>query len=561
MSSAQSYLSAQSYPSAPSSPSADASHLRVDGLSHSYGAHRVLTDISFTVAAGTPTGLLGENGSGKSTLLRLIAGVETPDSGTVTAPGPIGLLAQELPHDPATTALGDVVAEALARARRLEEALAVAAAALAEQPDSADRAAAYDAALRDAELAEVWEAPGRAEEILAGLGLADVEPQRLLGQMSGGQRGRLALAHLLIARPATMLLDEPTNHLDDAGAEFLARLLTGHRGVVLAASHDRAFLDEATRAQVDLDPGAGPVTGSGGGATAYTGTFSDYLLARLDARERWERQFRLEQEELTALREQVQASHSVGHEGRGPRTEARGAKKFYSDRNATVVSRRVRDAQRRVAELERTQVRKPPAELHLTNLPRRDRPGSGVQLAVAEAEVRNRLAPVSCSLSAGEKLLVTGVNGSGKSTLLDVMTGRLAPDAGSVQRSRSLRIGHLSQHESVDPGATARALLNAALGRSPEEDGVVETFGLIHPRDLDRPLGELSRGQVRRVALAAVLADPPDLLVLDEPTNHLALDVATRLERALQEWPGIAVIASHDRWLRRRWQGRTLALG
>ncbi|WP_327230519.1 ATP-binding cassette domain-containing protein [Brachybacterium nesterenkovii] len=156
---------------------------------------------------------------------------------------------------------------------------------------------------------------------------------------------------------------------------------------------------------------------------------------------------------------------------------------------------------------------------------------------------------------------MTGANGSGKSTLLSVLTGALAPDAGTVQRPGALRIGHLAQDEALDPGATARSLLLAAAGRDPDDrDEAPELFGLIHPRELDRPLGELSRGQVRRAVLAALLADPPELLVLDEPTNHLALDLAVRLEDATQHWPGTVIVASHDRWLRRRWQGRTLAL-
>ncbi len=533
-------------------------HLRLDGVSHAYGARRVLTDVSMTVPAGTPTGLLGENGAGKSTLLRLIAGDETPDHGTIEAPGPVGLLRQELPFA-AATSVAVVIDDALAHARRLERALDRAAAELADAPESPAAARRWDDLLARATLADVWDAPRRAEEIMAGLGLAELPRTRPLGGVSGGQRERLALAHLLITAPTTLLLDEPTNHLDDAGADFLAGLVSRHRGPVLVASHDRAFLDQATTAQIDLDPGPSPLDGPASGATAYTGTFTDYLLARMTARERWERRFRDEQEELARLRVIEKDSHQVGHEGRGPRTEARGAKKFYSDRNATVVSRRVRDTQRRLEVLEAEQVIKPPAELHFTGLPaaRRGARG-GVLLAASDVTVDGRLAPVSLSLSAGEKLLVTGANGSGKSTLLSVLAGTLEPDRGSVQRPAALRIGHLAQDERIDPAMTARRLLTAA-GTAP--DTSPELFGLFHPRDLDRPLGELSRGQVRRVALAAVLTDPPDLLVLDEPTNHLALDVATRLERALQDWEGSVVIASHDRWLRSRWSGRTLALG
>lgn len=547
-------------------PLSSSLHLRSDGVSHAYGARPVLTDVSLVVPAGTPTGLLGENGSGKSTLLRILAGLETPDQGSVEAPGPVGLLHQQAPFGP-DASVRSVVEDALEHARRLETELADAATALGGAADPALAARRYDSLLDRATLADVWEAPRRAERILDGLGLGDVPRERTLATISGGQRERLALAHLLITRPTTLLLDEPTNHLDDAGARFLATLLAEHPGPVLVASHDRAFLDEATRAQIDLDPAPGPLGGPAPGATAYTGTFSDYLLARLDARERWERRFRDEQEELNELRVQERESHAVGHEGRGPRTEARASKKFYAGRNAAVVSRRVRDARRRLETLTREQVRKPPEELHFTGIPRTAGDGGGVLVSARDVSVAGRLAPVSLALSAGEKLLVTGANGAGKSTLMDVLVGRTAPDAGGVQRPRALRIGHLAQDEDVDPGTTARALLRRAAGRTgdagdaPDEGWTPELFGLVHPRDLDRPLGVLSRGQVRRVELAALLADPLELLVLDEPTNHLALDVATRLERALQEWEGTVVLASHDRWLRDRWTGRVLELG
>ncbi|WP_010532668.1 ATP-binding cassette domain-containing protein [Brachybacterium squillarum] len=529
-----------------SSPSAPAAlHLRAEGLSFSYPDRPVLRDVSLTVPAGRPTGLLGENGSGKSTLLRVLAGRLVPDHGTVHAPGPVGLLHQELPLPPATTRAA-VVEDALVHARRLERDLTAAGEDLAARPDDATVARRYQELLEEATLADVWGAEQRAARVLDGLGLAPIPAERRLDEMSGGQRGRLALAHLLIARPTTLLLDEPTNHLDEDAAAFLAGLLAEHPGPVLAASHDRAFLDEATRGQLDLDPAPTPLDREPGGVQAFTGTFTDYLHARMDARDRWETRFRDEQEELNALRAAVKESHRVGHEGRGPRTEARASKKFYADRNATVVSRRVRDARRRLEELEESQIRKPPAELVFTGW-REPRRGAEHQVlaSASGAAVTGRLAPVDLGLAAGEKLLITGPNGSGKSTLLALLAGTLAPSAGSVSVTPDRAL--LAQDEVLDPEATAREV-------------AADTRGLLHPRDLDRPLGELSRGQRRRVALAAILAAPPALLLLDEPTNHLALDLATRLERAVLEAEGTVVIASHDRWLRHRWTGRRLDL-
>lgn len=561
-------------PSAAPVGAADPSlHLRADGISFAFPDRRVLTDVSLVVPAGRPTGLLGENGSGKSTLLRILAGDLPADAGSHCAPGPVGVLHQELPFGP-EVALRDVLADALERSHRLERALLAAGEELAAGADgealaagaggpTAQAALHYDRLLAEATLADVWNADRRAEEVLAGLSLERLDLATTLGRISGGQRERLALAHLLIARPVSWLLDEPTNHLDDAGAAFLTSAIAAHPGPILIASHDRAFLDEATTVQLDLDPAESPVATEPGGLTAYTGGFSDYLLARFDARDRWEHRYRTEQEELAALRQAVKDSASVGHEGAGPRTEARASKKFYADRNAAVVSRRLRESRARLAQLEQTQVRRPPAELQLTHLP--DAASSTahgtVQLAVSEVAVTGRLDPTSFTLSVGERLLVTGVNGSGKSTLFDVIVGRLAADSGTVDHPRSLRIGHLGQDDEAVPGRTVRQHLHAAAGTAGErEDAVPELFGLVAPRDLDRPLELLSRGQLRRVMLAAVLLDPPELLVFDEPTNHLALLTATRLEEALQDWEGTVLIASHDRWLRSRWQGEVLEL-
>ena len=591
-----------SNPAARADAGASGLHLRADGISLSYPDRRVLTDVDLVVPAGRPTGLLGENGSGKTTLLRILAGQLSPDSGTVIVPKPVGLLHQELPFA-GTTTLAEVVEDALSRSRRLERELTAAGEALAEAHPSADEAhpsadeahpsaparhgspaagsttaptpaqtaQLYDRLLAEATLADVWNADRRAEDVLHGLHLDDVPSTTRLEEISGGQRERLALAHLLIARPTTWLLDEPTNHLDDDGAAFLAAAVRAHPGPVLIASHDRAFLDDATAAQLDLDPAEALLRTPVGGLTSYTGGFSDYLLARMDARERWEQRFRREQDELDRLREAVKDAAQVGHAGRGPRTEARASKKFYADRNAKTVSRRLRDARARLEQLEDEQVRKPPAELHFTRLPVATGGAGTVLLAATQVAVEDRLDPVSLSLSAGEKLLITGANGSGKSTLLDVLTGRLQPTTGSVSRPRSLRIGYLGQDDEAIPGRTVRQHLGAAASAGegadaaatepdPDSREVPELFGLVHPRDLDRPLELLSRGQLRRVMLAGLLLEGPELLVLDEPTNHLALVTATRLEAALQEWGGAVLIASHDRWLRSRWQGELLAL-
>ena len=420
-----------------------------------------------------------------------------------------------------------------------------------------------------AERLDIWETDARISATLAGLGLSHIPTDRPTGELSGGQQARLSLAWLLLNRPDILLLDEPTNHLDDAATTYLVSVLSAWKGPVLFASHDRAFLDIAASGIVDLDP-APSMVGQEGGVTRYTGNYSDYLAAREDVRVRWERRYRDEQAELKRLRAGVRDNHTVGHVGAPPRTEGKLAKKFYADRNAKVVSRRVNDSRSRLEKLEEEQVRKPPKELAFAGLTAASagttrEPAEGPVVVASCISVEGRLPGTSLTLNGTEKLLVTGPNGSGKSTLLSVLAGQLTPDDGSLTVT-GVRTGYLTQdvdlpdpHDRGDDRTVERAYRDL-VGEELAEEVPLSTFGLIHPRDENRPLVELSLGQQRRVALAVLLADPPEVLLLDEPDNHLSLSLVTALEEAIPEYPGAVVVASHDRWLRERWSGARLEL-
>lgn len=541
----------------------------------------------FTVPGGNRTGLIGENGSGKTTLLRIVAGRTTPDVGTVgvTAPGGgtprIGLLHQEPPFLPSTS-IAEAMEAAVAPIRAAAEAVNATAAALAAPANDGDTALAYAVALETAERVGAWDVDARIDSMLAGLGLGDVSRDRKTERLSGGQRSRLALAWLLLSRPEVLLLDEPTNHLDDAATEHLHRVLMAWNGPALIASHDRAFLDETVTSLVDLDPAplphtvAGPLLADGDGTgivgTLFTGTYTDYLQARLDAQERWERQYRDEQTQLKRLRAGVRESQAVGHEDWTPRSEVRMAQKYYADRNAKVISRRVNDARRRLEELQERQVRKPPQRLRFQGLTAAStrtnthRSWSGPVLTASNAGLAARLKPTSLTVSTGEKWLITGPNGAGKSTLLHILADDLIPTTGTVTKPLALRVGLLSQEVDLPdphrrgPGRTARQAYEDLVGLQRAEQVPLATFGLITGRDENRPVHVLSVGQQRRLAIAVLLADPPDVLLLDEPTNHLSLWLVTELEAAVPDYPGAVLVASHDRWLRRTWAGHRFDL-
>lgn len=551
-------------------------HLRLDGISKSYPDRRVLTDISFAVAAGERAALIGENGTGKSTLLRIVAGLEDADVGTVSAPDEVGLFHQQPPFSLDLTA-DEVLRDAAAPLRALGDEVTSAGEHLAAHPDDPGASARLELALAEAERRGVWELDHTIDELVEGLGIADIPRERPARDVSGGQLARFSLAWMLVRRPETLLLDEPTNHLDDRGAELLARMLHTWPGPVLMASHDRAFLDESVSHLLDLDPRPMPHrqvdrvadasdAGSAHGLTRFTGTYSQYVVARADELTRWQEQYEREQDELNRLRGRLHDDHRVGHPERGPRTEARGAKKFYSDRNATVVARRVNDARTALERLEDEQVRKPPKHLRFNadrSLAAARRLGelpNGALVTASNVTLRDRLRPTSLALAAGERLLVEGPNGCGKSTLLEALAGRIAPDDGSVTVAPRVSVALLGQDAEVSGDDSVRDTYEQLVGAELAARRPLATFGLIAGRDELRPVNSLSVGQRRRLDLALLLALPPDVLLLDEPTNHFSLLLSEDIERALGDYPGAVVVASHDRMLRRRWAGQRLEL-
>ncbi len=422
--------------------------------------------------------------------------------------------------------------------------------------DDSAAADAYADALLWAEHHEAWDADRRAVLAAQRLGIAHLDTSRPVSSLSGGERTRLAMAAVITRRPECVLLDEPTNHLDDTAIEFLEDFLRTLPGVVVVASHDRIFLDRVCDCIVDLDPshfGFDGVGGNrfGGGLTAYL----DHVEA---ARKRWEQAFLDQQDELNHLR--VTAKTTARHVAHN-RPPSDGDKYIYNFKGANVqatIRRRVRNAEQRIAVIERELVPKPPRRLSFDHALTADERTTGrASVFLREVTVSGRLDLARLDVSAGEHVLVTGANGSGKSSLLAVVAGRLAVDAGVV-RVNARRSGLLPQDVTFNrPDRTPIELYAAAVSTAAVS---LAQLGLLHPRELSRPVGVLSSGQQRRLALAILVAGRPDLLLLDEPTNHISLALAGELELALGRSPGAVLVASHDRWLRARWDGPSLHL-
>ncbi len=529
--------------------------VRVCALDVTFGARQVLHDLDLTVPPGRRTGLVGENGSGKSTLLRALAGTlpsRAVVSGVVDAPDDLVMLGQEPPF-PDDATIGAVLARALSPLRRMVADVERLSAELSDEASQTAYATALDLAVAH----DAWDADRRAAQAAERLGLGALGADRRIGTLSGGQRTRLALATVMTTRPACLLLDEPTNHLDDEAVDLLTAFLRDLPGVVVLASHDRVLLDDVCTDLFDLDPVALGTDGNGG--RRFGGGWTAYEGHRAAARRRWEETYAVQQEELTRLRGATSIGTSAIAHHRPPRDNDKFIYGFKGARVDRTLARRKKDAERRLEIAEREQVRRPRPPLSL----RTDLTGvgwSGRVVQVRDLRVAGRLRLDRLDVEAGEHLLVSGANGSGKSTLLGVLSGRLAPTSGTVSVA-ARRVAELVQDVRFDePGRGARATYDALVGAERAARTPLRTLGLLPADRHATPVALLSVGQRRRLGLAIAVASGPDLLLLDEPTNHISLALAGELEDALQTTPGTVVVASHDRWLRRRWDAAELPL-
>ncbi|UNO39577.1 ABC-F family ATP-binding cassette domain-containing protein [Streptomyces sp. MST-110588] len=519
-------------------------------VTKSYGDRPLLEGVSLAIRPGDRVGVVGENGACKSTLLRLLAGAERPDDGraVLVAEGGAARLGQTpgLPPDRTVQeAVDAALAELRGMERRLRELEGRMGAAGTAEPALLEE---YGNLLTLFELRGGYEADARVDKALHGLGLDHITRHRTLGSLSGGEQARLGLACLIAAAPEVMLLDEPTNHLDAAALEWLEGALLAHRGTLVAVSHDRLFLRRVATTIVEVDADRRTVVRHGGG-------YGTFLAAKEAARRRWEQEYAQWCAEVARLTDFAATTARSVAPGRAMKDNNKMAYDRDKGRVQSSVAGRVRNAQERLRRLRAEPVPKPPEPLRF-RMPSHATAAQGTLVELVGVRVGDRLAVDGLAVAAGERLLVQGANGAGKSTLLGVLAGVRQPDAGTVVRRG--RIGYLAQEI---PVRRPRERLLTAFGQGlPGDDGELSelllSFGLFRERDLTVPVGALSVGQRRRLALARLLARPADLLLLDEPTNHLALDLVEELEKALAAWPGALVVVSHDRDLARHFTGR-----
>ncbi|MCX4528998.1 MULTISPECIES: ABC-F family ATP-binding cassette domain-containing protein [unclassified Streptomyces] len=514
-------------------------------LTAAHGERTLFADLDLVVAPGDVIGLVGVNGAGKSTLLRLLAGLDTPETGELRL-SPPGAAVGHLPQEPERRP-GESVREFLARRTGVAAAQAELDAAtqgLVDGTPGADDAYA--------EALDRWLNLGgadldeRAQEVADDLGLA-VGLDLPMAALSGGQAARAGLASLLLSRYDVFLLDEPTNDLDLDGLERLEQFVKGLRAGTVVISHDREFLTRTVTKVLELDLAQQQINLYGGGYDAY-----------LEERERARNHAREEYDEYADKRSALEgrAAMQRGWMDKGVKNARRKAtdndkigKKFRSEASEKQASK-ARQTQRAIERLEVVDEPRKEWELRM-EIASAPRSGS-VVATLREATVERgdfHFGPASLQIDWADRVAITGANGAGKSTLLAVLLGRLAPDSGAATLGSGVLVGEVDQARGLFLGD--EPLLEAFCAAVPDtEPAEVRTllakFGLKAAHVL-RPAGTLSPGERTRAALALLQGRGVNLLVLDEPTNHLDLPAIEQLESALEAYEGTLLLVTHDR--------------
>jgi macrolide transport system ATP-binding/permease protein len=522
--------------------------LSLSNISKFYGEKQVLKDVSLSLYAGDHVGLVGANGAGKSTLLKVIVGDVAPDSGAVTLARDVdlGYLPQTL-VDAADKRVDDLLQESLGTLRQLESHMRMLEARMTHANG------ALEAILVEyAEISERFERRGgydlnyRLEIVLNGLAVADIDRNRRVATLSGGEKTRICLAALLLRAPDLLLLDEPTNHLDFAALEWLEGFLHDYGGGMLVVSHDRHFLNSTVTSILEVDEHSGQVK-------SYTGNYDAYAEAKAVERIQWAAAYDQQQEEIHELRRIIKGkARQVAH-NRAPRDGDKFLKHFKRERVETAIARNVSAAEERLRRLEADPIPEPPQRLSINpNFdPQTLTSGSPLTASQLCKAYGNEvvLDDVTFALGSNSRIVIVGPNGAGKSTLLRILTGIERADQGDVTVAGSAVIGYLDQEqETLDPGLTLFEVYRQGLtGHFEEIKAALLRYHLFVWPDLMKKVGTLSIGQKRKLQIARLMAVGANLLLLDEPTNHISFDVLEQFEAALLDFPGPVLAVSHDR--------------
>ncbi|MCR6646939.1 MAG: energy-dependent translational throttle protein EttA [Cellulomonas sp.] len=488
-----------------------------------HGDKVILDDVSLNFLPGAKIGVVGPNGAGKSTILKIMAGLDQPSNGEARlSPGyTVGILQQEPPLNDDKTVLGNVeegVAEIKGKLDRYNEISAL----MAEPDADFDALLAEMGQLQEAiDAADAWDLDAQLEQAMDALRCPPADADVKI--LSGGERRRVALCKLLLEKPDLLLLDEPTNHLDAESVQWLEQHLKSYAGAILAVTHDRYFLDNIAEWICEVDRGR---------LYPYEGNYSTYLEKK---QERLQVQGKKDAKLAKRLKEELEWVRS---NAKGRQTKSKSRLARYEEM---------------AAEAERTRK----LDFEEIQIP----PGPRLGSLVLEAtklekgfDGRTLIDGLSFTLPRNGIVGVIGPNGVGKTTLFKTIVGLEPLDGGELKIGETVSISYVDQSRGgIDPKKTLWEVVSDGLDflkvgnvEIPSR-AYVASFGFKGP-DQQKPAGVLSGGERNRLNLALTLKQGGNLLLLDEPTNDLDVETLGSLENALLEFPGCAVVVSHDRW-------------
>jgi ATP-binding cassette subfamily F protein 3 len=499
---------------------------RLNDVSKAFGTRVLFSDVTMHIDEHDRVALVGPNGTGKTTLMKIIAGEESPDSGTITFARDVevGYLEQEsieLMGHPILEEVMNSQSGLLDMQRRLEELEH----AITEETDPDAQESMLD---RYGKLSDSFEMLGgytleaRTRAILFGLGFKEKHLSRTTDEFSGGQQMRIALAKLLLRNPDVLLLDEPTNHLDLSSVRWLEGFLKSYDGAVLVISHDRDFIDIVVDRVCDFEQGR---------LVMYRGGYTSFLEQKQAARERLIAEAEAQKKEIAHLEAFIE--------------------RF---RYKATKAKQVQDRVKKLEKIKRIEIPEQAKQVRF-DFPQPVRTGDNVMHLehVAKAFGQNTVyEDMNFDIWRGDKIALVGPNGAGKSTLLKLVAGAIAPDAGTVKPGVHVTLSYFAQHQldSLNLGSTVfEELDRSAPGWTRSQvQGLLGAF-LFSDDDVDKHVSVLSGGEKCRLALAKMLVQPSPLLCLDEPTNHLDIASIEVLERALCAFEGSILLITHDEHL------------
>ena len=501
-------------------------------VSKSFGARRVLHEVSFRIAPGDRLAVVGRNGEGKTTLLRIIAGQLAADAGRVSLPkgARLALHDQRPPLEVAGRTLEQYVAEGMADAIAAEAELADLEARMAGGDHGPQVLAAYERAHATLEHAGGYHWRAWMMRVTRGLGIPDARLADPLVVFSGGELTRASLARALVARPDILLLDEPTNHLDVQSTEWLEDAIAEMGCAVVLVSHDRYFLESIATGVLELDQGRSKLWPFG-----YS---------------------RFRKERALALETQAKEAERTA-------AEIARLERFVERWSAGTRSRQATSRRKRLARIARPGINRSAKSLAFGFPPvagsgRIVLEAHGVSVAVGE---RMLIRNADVVIERGERVAVVGPNGAGKTTLLETLIGLRPPSSGRIGIGHKVDLAYYSQHDQDLRGD--RTIVDTILAETALTRTQARTLlgAFLFPGELaDRRVADLSGGERRRLQLALLVARGSNLLVFDEPTNHLDAESREALEDALDAYAGTIVLVSHDRALIDAVATRTLAI-